>query len=92
MLQRQKMVEIQNDFLYIGERAHRKFRWSAAGRCRGAPSLHEQDNRERLGSGGRAQLADECELPGLEGDLLHSSRLGLPRAGSLEQHDDQQDC
>ena len=47
--------------------------------------MHEQDDRERTGPGGRAEIANEGELPGLEGDLLDPGRLGLPCAGGQEQ-------
>ena len=53
--------------------------------------MHEQNDRERAGSAGRAEIADDRELPGLEGDLLDLGRLGLPCAGREEQQDDQEE-
>ncbi len=38
-------------------------------------AMHEQDDRERAGSSRCAEIADELELTGLEGDLLGPGRL-----------------
>jgi len=52
--------------------------------------MHEQNDWERAGSAGRPEIANERELPGLEGDLLDPGRLGLPCAGRQEQYDDKE--
>jgi len=47
--------------------------------------MHEQDHRERTGSGGRAQLADERELPDWKVIFLDPGRLRLPGARRVKR-------